>query len=126
MPQWWMRTRSSSGNPKSSPSTLRGSGHANASTMSAAPSAAKPSIRSEAICSMRGSSASMRRGVKARATSPRIRSWSGGSTSMMYGISGWPPARISVTSGGRSAVAEVSAPTEENVRWSLRTVRTSS
>ena len=45
---------------------------------------------------------------------------------MMYGISGCPPARISVTSGGRSAVAEVSAPTEENVRWSLRTVRTSS
>ena len=83
MPQWWMRTRSCSGNPKSSPSTLSGSGHANASTMSTLPSAAKPSISSAAISSMRGSSASMRRGVNARATRPRMRSWSGGSTSMM-------------------------------------------
>ncbi len=121
-----MRTRSSSGNPNSSPSTRRGSGQANASTMSTVPRPAKPSIRRAAISSMRGSSASMRRGVNARATRPRMRSWSGGSSSMMYGISGYPSASTSSTSRGSDADDDFSAPVDENVRWSFSTASTSS
>ena len=78
------------------------------------------------MASMRGSSSLTRRGVNARATRPRIRSWSGGSSSMMYGISGWPSASTSSTSGGCGVEDDRSAPVEEKVRWSLSTVSTSS
>ena len=65
-----------------------GSGQANRSTMSAWPSAAKPSRSSVAISRMRGSISAERFGVNDVFTNPRIRSCSGGSQAVMIGISG--------------------------------------
>ena len=77
LPQRWICSRSARGNPNSSPNTRSGSGQANASTMSACPRGAALD-QLGAISWIRGSSAPTRRGVKARATSPRIRSWMAG------------------------------------------------
>ena len=68
------------------------------------------------MASIRGSSSAILRGVNARATSPRIRSCSGGSSSMMYGISGKPSARTSSTSGGSGVDDDFNAPADEKVR----------
>ena len=115
MPHSCRRLRSSSGRPSSSPSTRSGSGQAKRSITSTRPSASNPSIRSEAIWATRGSSSAIRRGVKAFVTSPRMRSCSGGSISMMNGMPGQPSASTSRTSGGYGSGDDLSAPVEENV-----------
>ncbi|MEU8911047.1 hypothetical protein [Streptomyces mirabilis] len=53
--------------------TVAGSGAWNTSTRSASPAGGSASIRSWAICSMRGASSAVRRGVKAAEASRRRR-----------------------------------------------------
>ena len=66
-----------------------------------------------AISSIRGASSATRRGVNAFVISPRILSCTGGSTSMMYGISGKPSASTSRTAGGYAPADDFNAPSDE-------------
>jgi hypothetical protein len=58
--------------------------------------------------SMAGSSAAMRDGAKARATRPRRRVWSGGSTASMCRANAGPGRPSSTTSGSASIAASMS------------------
>lgn len=63
--------------------TVAGSGAWNTSTRSASPAGGSASIRSWAICSMRGASSAVRRGVKAAEASRRRRVCAGESASII-------------------------------------------